>query len=154
MMSIFLLLIPPKWIDDILKYTNPHLDDSDLVHQKLTKSELLRFMGYMIILTLQDYLPLDKMWSKTSPKGTTAPPPCMGRFGICQNRFIKLKSVMRFGPEDDDSFNTNEWCFVDGLVDGSMPSTSTWATCSSQAGCLGRMSQSLRGTVRSASATA
>ena len=41
----------------------------------------------------------------------------MGRFGMCQNRFMKLKSVMHFGPEDDDSFNTNEWCFVDGLVD-------------------------------------
>ena len=41
MMSIFLLLLPPKWITDIIKYTNPYLDDSDPVNKKLTKGELL-----------------------------------------------------------------------------------------------------------------
>ena len=117
MMSIFLVLLPPKWVDDILKYTNAHFDDSDAVNKKLDKGELLRFMGYMILLTLQDYLPLDKMWAKQSPAGTSAPPPQFGRFGMSQNRFFTIKSRLRFGPEDNDSLEANEWCFVEGLVD-------------------------------------
>ena len=70
----------------------------------------------MLVLTLQDCLPLDKMWQKTSPPGTTTPPPAMGRFGMSINRFMKIKAQLRFGPEDDDSFAQNEWCFVDSLV--------------------------------------
>ena len=31
-------------------------------------------------------------------------------------RFNKLKAVLRFGPEDTDAFQDNEWCFVEGLV--------------------------------------
>ena len=116
MMSLFLFLLPDKWVTDILKYTNPLLDDSDAINKKLTKGELLRFMGYMLILTLQNYLPVEKMWQKESPKGTTAPPPAMGRFGMSIGRFNKLKSVLRFGPEDTDAFQDNEWCFVEGLV--------------------------------------
>ena len=116
MMSLFLFLLPDKWVTDILKYTNPYLDDSDTINKKLTKGELLRFMGYMLILTLQNYLPVEKMWSKETPPGTTAPPPAMGRFGMGISRFIKLKAVLRFGPEDTDAFQDNEWCFVEGLV--------------------------------------
>ena len=116
MMSLFLVMLPPAWVEDILKYTNVHFDDSDPVHKKMTKGELLRFFGYMLILTLQDYLPLDKMWQKTSPPGTSAPPPAMGRFGMSQNRFMAIKARLRFGPEDDDSFAENEWCFVEKLV--------------------------------------
>jgi len=116
MMSLFLFLLPPKWVEDILKYTNAHLDDSDTLNKKLTKGELLRFMGYMLILTLQNYLPIEKMWSKESPKGTTAPPPAMGQFGMSIGRFTKLKAVLRFGPEDTDSFQDNEYCFCEGLI--------------------------------------
>ena len=117
MMQLFLFLLPPQWIEDQLKHTNPLLDESDSVHAKLTKGELLRFYGYMLALTLQDYLPLDKMWSRTSIPGTTAPPPMFGRFGMPINRFMKIKSILRFGPSDDASFDQNSWCFVETLVD-------------------------------------
>ena len=40
----------------------------------------------------------------------------MGRWGIRQNRFDKLRRVMQFGPSDDASFLENDWCFVEELV--------------------------------------
>lgn len=46
MASIFLHLLPDEWIDHMLTYTNPCLDDSNAVNSKLTKGELLRFFGY------------------------------------------------------------------------------------------------------------
>uniref|UniRef100_A0A7S3F473 PiggyBac transposable element-derived protein domain-containing protein n=1 Tax=Haptolina ericina TaxID=156174 RepID=A0A7S3F473_9EUKA len=116
-MNLFLLFLPPAWITDTIKYTNLLLDDSDALNKKIDKGELLRFYGYMLALTLQDYLPLDKMWKRQQVAGTTAPPPCFGRFGMTQNRFMKLKSKLRFGPSDSASFDANPWCFVETLID-------------------------------------
>ena len=84
---------------------------------KITKGELLRFFGYMLALTLNSVLPLDKMWRKTSPPNSTAPPPAMGRFGMSQGRFNKIKSKLRFGPSDQASFEENKWCHLDPMVD-------------------------------------
>ena len=44
--ALFLSFLQPAWIADILKYTNPYLDDCDAIHAKLTEGELLRFFGY------------------------------------------------------------------------------------------------------------
>ena len=58
------------------------------------------------------------MWAKESPKGTSTPAPHFGLFGMSQNRFFAIKARLRFGPEDHDSFQENDWCFVEGLFDG------------------------------------
>jgi hypothetical protein len=50
--ALFMFLLPPKWIDLILEHTNPLLDERDPVHAKLTRGELIRFMGYMISLSV------------------------------------------------------------------------------------------------------
>ena len=47
--SLFLFFLPPAWITDILKYTNPYLDDRDAIHAKLTEGELLRFFASNIV---------------------------------------------------------------------------------------------------------
>ena len=109
--------MPPAWIKDTIKYTNVMLDDHDALHAKLTEGEFLRFLGYMLSMSIHSGTPLEKMWSKTQAPDSTAPPPHMGRFGMGQNRFFKLRSVLRHGPSDDASFDANEWCFVEPLVD-------------------------------------
>ena len=111
------MLLPPKWLDRIMKYTNPLLDERDPVHAKLTEGELLRFMGYMLSLSIHTGIPVEKMWSMKPPAGSTAAAPMMGRFGMTQNRFNKIRSVLRIGPDDDASFDLNEWCHVEGLME-------------------------------------
>ena len=85
--TLFYLLLPPQWIGRIMKYTNPLLDEHDPVHMKITEGEALRFMGYMLSLSIHTGIPLEKMWSKTPLPGSTGLPPMMGRFGMTQNRF-------------------------------------------------------------------
>ena len=115
--QIFLHVLPPKWLQLIVQYTNPLLDEADIHSAKLSVGELKCFIGYMISLALHSGIPLEKMWCKTALPHTTAPAPHMGRWGISQNRFEKLRRVLQFGPRDDASFDNNEWCFVEELVD-------------------------------------
>ena len=112
--ALFAFFLPPEWWELVDKYTNPLLDGTKEVTKKLTYGEYLRFIGYMISLS---GIPLHKMWSLTAPPDSTAAAPAMGRFGISQNRFDKLRSVWRVGPTDDESYEQNEWCIVEGLVD-------------------------------------
>ena len=115
--ALFNFLLPPEYVELIMTYTNPLLDEHDAVHAKLTKGEVLRFFGYMISLSVHSGIPLDKMWSTTAPTKSTASAPAMGRFGISRNRFNKIRSVFRCGPSDDVSFAQNEWCFVEPVLD-------------------------------------
>ncbi|KAL1519186.1 hypothetical protein AB1Y20_003446 [Prymnesium parvum] len=114
--ELFNFFLPEQWLADILKYTNPKLDNRDSISAKLTEGELLRFFGYMLSLSIHKGVPLDKMWSKTSIPNSTAPPPMMGRHGMSQNRFFKIRSVFTCGPTDDASFADNEWCFVENIL--------------------------------------
>ena len=115
--KLFYFLLPPEWAQDIMKYTNPHLDEHDTLHAKLTEGEVLRFFGYMLSLSLHTGMPLDKMWSKTQDPKSTAPPPMMGRFGMSKNRFDKLRAIFSYGPSDDAAFAENDWCFCEPMVD-------------------------------------
>jgi hypothetical protein len=115
--AYFYHFMPEEWVDLVINNTNPFLDGRDDTHKKLTRGELLRFFGYMISLSVHKGIPLEKMWSRTPPPDSTAEAPAMGRYGINQNRFDKLRSIFRSGPADDASFDANDWCFVDGLVD-------------------------------------
>lgn len=115
--KLFYLLVPTKWIARIMKYTNPLLDEHDPIHLKISEGEALRFFGYMLSLSIHTGIPLERMWSKTPLPGSTGHAPMMGRFGMTQNRFNKLRSIIRFGPTDDAAFEQNEWCHVEGLVD-------------------------------------
>jgi hypothetical protein len=96
-----------------MKHTNPMLDEHDSAHKKLTEGELLRFMGYMLSLSIHCGIPLDNM---TAPEGSTAAAPAMGRFGLAKNRFDTLRSKLRCGPSDDAFFEENDWCFVEPLL--------------------------------------
>ena len=63
--KLFYFLLPPKWIELIIRHTDPLLDEHDASHVKLTEGELIRLFGYMLSLSIHTGIPLDKMWSKT-----------------------------------------------------------------------------------------
>lgn len=117
MMALFNFLLPPKWEQIITQHTNPLLEGTTPTNQKLQPGELRRFIGYMISIALHSGIPVEKMWAKTQLSDSSAPPPHMGRWGMSENRFSLLRSRLRFGPSDDASFDQNEWCFVEELVD-------------------------------------
>ena len=114
---LFYHVLPDRWVDDILKYTNVCLSGLTKEDAKLTKGELLKFFGYMLFLALHDIHSLDKMWGQKQDPQSTAPPGNMGRFGLSITRFNLLRRTLRFGPEDDASFERDKWCTVRGLVD-------------------------------------
>ena len=115
--SLFDFFLPHQWIADILKYTNAKLQGHDSLNAKLTSGELKRFFGYMISLSVHNGLALDKMWSREAMVDSSLPPPAMGRWGIPLKRFQKIRQVLSFGPEDDESFDADEWCFVRPILD-------------------------------------
>ena len=117
MTKLFYHLLPAKWGELIIKYTNPLLDDSDLTNAKLTKGELHRFFGYMLAMGVHSGVSLNKMWKRVSDMDSSAPPPNMGRFGMTKHRFNQLRRVLRFGPSDEESFAKDSWCFVEQLVE-------------------------------------
>ena len=71
----------------------------------------------MISLSVHSGIALDKMWSREALPDSSVPPPAMGRWGISLKRFQKLRQVLSFGPEDEESFDADEWCFVRPLLD-------------------------------------
>ena len=59
----------------------------------------------MISLSVHSGIALDKMWSREALPDSSVPPPAMGRWGISLKRFQKLRQVLSFGPEDEESFD-------------------------------------------------
>ena len=116
--KLFYHLLPPTWVPDIIKYTNPFLDGHDAINAKLTEGEVLRFLGYMLSLSIHSGIAVERMWSKTPLPTSTALPPMMGRFGMTENRFSKIRSAFRCGPSDAASLDANEWSFVENISDG------------------------------------
>ena len=111
------MLLPPKWIEDGLKYTNPNLDEHDAAHMKIDKGEWLRFWGYVLALSLNKGLPVDKMWTDEPIPNSVLPSPRMGRHGMSKNGFKAIRAALRFGPSDDASFALDGWCFIQPMVD-------------------------------------
>ena len=115
--SLFFYLLPPAWIDEQLKHTNPKLQGHDKINAKLDKGELLQWWGYALALSLHSGMPIDKMWSNQPMPGNILPPPRLGDHGMTMARWKKIRAVLCFGPSDASSFTSDRWCFVRLLVE-------------------------------------
>lgn len=109
------LLLSDEWLADQAKWTNRGLH-GDGVNAKTTKGELKQWWGYALALSLNPGKPVEQMWSLTPGVDDILPPPAMGRFGMTLDRWMKLRSAMRFGPDDTPDFESNLWCFVEKMV--------------------------------------
>ena len=115
--KLFYKLLPSKWVDDMVRYTNLNLDEHDAAHMNIDKGELLRWWGYALTLSVHTGTALDKMWSDQPIPESAMPPPRMGRHGISKNRFKAIRNALAFGPSDDASFDLDGWCFIQPMVD-------------------------------------
>ena len=86
--AMFYLMLPPPWIDTILRYSNPKLLGHDKITAKLTKGELLRWFGYVFTLAVHTGLSVEKMWkTAVDDEDYALPPPALGRHGMTFQRY-------------------------------------------------------------------
>lgn len=115
--AYFYYLYPDEWIDLQLNHTNPRLQGHNKLNQKLEKGELLQFWGYCLALSLHTGLSIECMWSDTPVPDSILPPPRLGLHGTSFAGFKKIRSVLSFGPRDEQSLRVDPWAFVRPLVD-------------------------------------
>ena len=115
--EMFYHMLPSSWLDLQLKYTNPLLHGNDAIGAKLDKGELLQWWGYSLTLALHPGIAIDKMWSREPSEEALLMPPSLGRHGMTLNRWKKIRSALRFGPDGEPDFDRDVWCFVRPLVD-------------------------------------
>ena len=117
---------------------------------KIDKGEWLRFWGYVLSISLNTGTPVEKMWSDQPIPESVLPPPRMGRHGMPKNRFKAIRAAMRFGPSDDASFDLDEWCFVQPMVDAfnthmaEIINPRDWLLCCDESMCAWRGKQGKR----------
>jgi hypothetical protein len=115
--EMFFHMLPSGWLELQLQYTNGLLHGNDAINKKLDKGELLQWWGYSLTLALHSGVTIEKMWSKEPLEETLLMPPALGRHGMTLNRWKKIRSALRFGPDGDTDFDSDAWCFVRPLVD-------------------------------------
>ena len=115
--QLFDHLLPKRWIEDQLKYTNLKLGGLTKLDKNLTKGELYRWWGYSLSLSLHTGIAIEKMWSDMPDLEQILPPPKMGRHGMTLNRYKKIRSVLAFGPSDLASLTRDPWAFCRPMAD-------------------------------------
>lgn len=110
-------LTPEDWWEQQVRYTNPKLLGNSRENAKLTVGELKRWWGISLGLSLHPGVPIEKAWAVTPTPDSFLPPMNMGRHGMTINRWKRIRSVLSFGPCDEDSLRGDAWAFVRPLVD-------------------------------------
>lgn len=87
--------------------------------KKTTRGEVVRFIGYMLALTINQEESVKNMWRTTSEPGDIYAPPAIGQHGMPKNRFETLRSL--FGKpfrRDESDLNPNDpWRYCRSIVD-------------------------------------
>lgn len=87
------ICLPKAWLDRLVKYANQRLDGSSRKKRKTTAEEWERFCLYMGALSLVRGVPIEDAWEPRAKEGSIAPALDLGRFGMSQQRFKKLRSL-------------------------------------------------------------
>ena len=95
-LDVFLMMFPPKQLTSIVLYTNRELEL--LNKRKSSKSEILRFFGYIILCTKYEFSARASLWSEAPPTKYEKAP-AFGRFGMPRARFDELWRSIRFGDQ-------------------------------------------------------
>jgi hypothetical protein len=86
-LDVFLMMFPPKQLTSIVTYTNQELED--LKKRKTTKSELLKFFGFVVLCTKYEFGARASLWSET-PATKYEKAAAFSRFGKARMRFDDL----------------------------------------------------------------
>lgn len=110
--------LPMPWIKKMFGdtgYINQRLDGTseDYRHRKTTVGEGIQFICYRLCIANNPGRPVRAMWQDKIHPGekSTMPPPAIGRFGMSENRFIHLQSLvaMQFSVSEAELDKADPW---------------------------------------------
>jgi hypothetical protein len=118
-LDVFLMMFPPKQLTSIVTYTNVELED--LNKRRTTKSEILKFFGFVVLCTKYEFSSRACLWSETSPTKYEKAA-AFGRFGMARMRFDDLWRCIRFGDQPrirpvGMSPERYRWLLIDEFID-------------------------------------
>jgi Transposase IS4 len=93
---------------------------NNVIHQDMTKGELLKFFGILILSTRFEFSARASLWSTTAPY-KYVPAPAFGKKGMSRHRFDLLFRCLRFGEQPsvqppEMSHKRFRWLLVDDFV--------------------------------------
>jgi Transposase IS4 len=117
-LDVFFLMFPPEQIRTILRCTNIQLQAKG--RPLLTRGELIRVLGVMILVTKFEFQNRGDLWSSRPPTPYEHAPN-FGRTGVSKNRFDEIIKFLRWSeqPEEMGDLTSEQyrWALVDDFVD-------------------------------------
>jgi Transposase IS4 len=117
-LDVFFLMFPPEQIRTILQCTNIQLQAKG--RPLLTRGELIRVLGVMILVTKFEFQNRGDLWSSRPPTPYEHAPN-FGRTGVSKNRFDEIIKFLCWSkqPEEmgDMTLEQYRWALVDDFVD-------------------------------------
>ena len=118
--------LPMNWVKKMFGDTgfiNQRLSDrsNEYNHKKTTVGEGIQFISYVLAIANNPAWPVRRMWQdKLSPgEKKVVPPPAIGRFGMTQNRFFHLFSLIdhQHSKSEQELDASDPWRFCNLPVD-------------------------------------
>ena len=120
LLDVFLLMFPPDHLIKIITLTNRKLRAKRF--KEITKGQLIKFFGIIIIGTRFVFGNRRDLWNKTSVSHLIDPLNFGGRTGMTKNRFDEIWSCIRFSDQPEERYEgessmAHRWKLVDDFVD-------------------------------------
>jgi hypothetical protein len=123
-LEYFLLMFPPSQLNLMHRLMIEEIQKiavaNNVIHQDMTKGELLKFFGILILSTRFEFSARASLWSTTAPY-KYVPAPAFGKKGMSRHRFDLLFRCLRFGEQPsvqppEMSHKRFRWLLVDDFV--------------------------------------
>ena len=118
-LDVFLQMFPNRQLHDMYTLTNLQLTKKRL--KETTKSELLKFMGILILSTRFEWNNRSDLWAETAPSKYELTPQFGKRTGMKRKRFDELWANIKFSSQPEAvpegmSLERYRWMLVDGFI--------------------------------------
>ena len=120
-LDIFLLMFPPNQITLMLQQINFQMQKCPGNNPELTRRELLRFFGVLLLITKYEFADRASLWATTSNSPYEIAPN-FGKTGMPRKRFDFIWQNLRFGDQPDERpanmcHEAYRWLLIDDFVD-------------------------------------
>lgn len=97
-------------------------EDNTYQNRKTTVGEGIQYISYMIAIANNPGQPVREMWAEKTKPGvkTVLPPPGIGRFGMAENRFLRLTQLVPlcYSVSEAELDQSDPWRYVNPFIDG------------------------------------
>jgi hypothetical protein len=123
-LEYFLMMFPPAQFNLMHRLTNEQLEKLGVLHnvhyKAMSKGELLKFVGVLILTTRFEFGCRASLWSTTAPY-KYVPAPQFGKTGMPRHRFDTILRCLRFSDQppvrqEGMSAERYRWMLVDDFV--------------------------------------